>query len=73
MANTIHPDGFTDVDCANCRDAITNTMPAALEKFQRLKEAGFPLDEHEANARANIEWAKGLLRTYAPGQLPHGV
>jgi hypothetical protein len=73
VPNPIHPDGFTDTDCANCREAITTTMPEALAIFQRLQDAGFPLDDHVANAKANIEWAKGFLRTYAPAQLPHGV
>jgi hypothetical protein len=61
---------LNQADCDRCLAILQQRGPMWAEKLERLKRAGFDLQEPAQRNLANLQGAQGILQEYFPGRAP---
>lgn len=61
---------LTQADCDRCIALIQQRCPMWAAKLERLKRAGFDLQEPAQRNAANAQGALGILHEYFPDRAP---
>ena len=64
---TSHP--LTQADCDTCLQILLQRAPQWDAQLERMKRAGFDLQEPRQRNAANVQFARGILQEYFPDRL----
>lgn len=65
---TSHP--LTQADCDTCLQIVQQRAPQWDAQLERMKRAGFDLQEPRQRNAANVQFARGILQEYFPDRAP---